>query len=52
MNRIISFLFSVIIVIPLYSQTIKINEFMASNATTVSDPFGGFDDWIELWWVL
>ena len=31
----------------LFSQ-IAINEFMASNDTTISDPEGEFDDWIEL----
>ncbi|MCX7611021.1 MAG: lamin tail domain-containing protein [Ignavibacterium sp.] len=30
-----------------YSQTVVINEFMASN-TTIPDPAGQFDDWIEL----
>ena len=32
-----------------FSQTIKINEFMASNATTISDEFGEYNDWIELY---
>lgn len=27
---------------------IRINEFMASNNTTIADNFGEFDDWIEL----
>ncbi len=26
-----------------------INEFMASNATTIADPAGGFADWLELY---
>ncbi|MEQ8820742.1 MAG: CotH kinase family protein [Sumerlaeia bacterium] len=26
-----------------------VNEFMASNATTISDEFGEFDDWIEIY---
>ncbi|NIN36199.1 MAG: hypothetical protein GTO60_14315, partial [Gammaproteobacteria bacterium] len=26
-----------------------INEFMASNNDTVSDPQGQYDDWIEIW---
>lgn len=26
-----------------------INEFMASNTTTLADPAGGFDDWVELY---
>ncbi len=33
-----------------YSQTIKINEFMASNSTTILDPdYNGYGDWIELY---
>ena len=32
-----------------FSQTIKINEFMASNSTTIADEFGEYDDWIELY---
>ena len=31
----------------LFSQ-IAINEFMASNDSTISDPDGEFDDWVEL----
>ena len=31
----------------IYSQLV-INEFMASNDTTISDNFGEFDDWIEI----
>jgi len=30
------------------AQGVKINEFMASNATTIADPAGEYDDWIEL----
>ena len=30
------------------SQTISINEVMASNATTITDEDGDFEDWIEL----
>lgn len=30
-------------------QSLKINEFMAANASTASDSFGEFDDWIELY---
>lgn len=26
-----------------------INEFMASNQTTIADEYGQYDDWIELW---
>ena len=29
--------------------TIAINEFMASNQTTIADEFGEFDDWLELY---
>ena len=28
---------------------LRINEFMASNTRTAADPFGDFDDWIELY---
>jgi len=49
MNRIIIQLCAFLLSYSLYSQTIKINEFMASNATTISDSFGDFDDWIELY---
>lgn len=28
---------------------VVINEFMASNSQTISDPQGGYDDWIELY---
>ncbi|MGH1362663.1 MAG: CotH kinase family protein [Calditrichia bacterium] len=36
--------------IPLRSEQPKlfINEFMASNSTTIADPFGEFDDWVEI----
>ena len=39
------FLFSQI---DIYIERICINEFMASNDSTISDPDGEFDDWIEL----
>ncbi|MEA3479268.1 MAG: lamin tail domain-containing protein [Bacteroidota bacterium] len=33
-----------------FSQEIVINEFQASNATTIADPdFGAYPDWIELY---
>ncbi len=35
--------------IPLHSQTVRINEFMAVNSTTLADKDGGFSDWIELY---
>lgn len=31
------------------AEGIKINEFMASNATTIADPAGEYDDWVELY---
>jgi spore coat protein CotH len=31
------------------SDDIVINEFMADNATTITDPAGEYDDWIELY---
>lgn len=31
------------------SSPVLIHELMASNATTLADPQGHFDDWIELW---
>ncbi|MEN0003925.1 MAG: CotH kinase family protein [Bacteroidota bacterium] len=35
---------AVVNTLPLY-----INEFMSRNETTIADPFGEFDDWIELY---
>lgn len=32
-----------------FSQTIKINEFLASNSNIIADENGQFDDWIELY---
>ncbi len=34
---------------PLPPVTVRINEFMASNGSTVSDEDGDFEDWIELY---
>ncbi|TVR45132.1 MAG: hypothetical protein EA425_18505, partial [Puniceicoccaceae bacterium] len=34
---------------PLASHTIRINEVMASNATTIADEDGDYEDWIELY---
>ena len=31
-----------------YAQTLSINEFMASNVSTIADEDGDFEDWIEL----
>jgi len=31
------------------TMNLKINEFMASNSTTISDENGEFDDWIEIY---
>ena len=37
-------------IVSAFSQEIVINEFQASNASTVSDPdFGAYADWIELY---
>lgn len=33
----------------LYAQQLVINEFMASNASTLSDEDGDYEDWIELY---
>jgi hypothetical protein len=32
-----------------FTPQLKINEFMASNASTLRDEFGVFDDWIEIY---
>lgn len=34
---------------PIFSQTIFINEFLASNSGTLADEHGDFDDWVELY---
>lgn len=31
------------------SADLKINEFMADNETTITDPQGEYDDWVEIW---
>ena len=31
------------------SQPLFINEFMADNDTTIPDPQGDYDDWLEIW---
>jgi len=31
-----------------YAQTLSINEFMASNVSTIADEDGDFEDWIEI----
>ena len=33
----------------IFGQSIYINEFMASNSSTILDEFGGSDDWVELY---
>ena len=38
-----------IITPPPYESGLYINEFMASNATTIADENGDFDDWIEIY---
>lgn len=35
--------------LPIYSQHLKINEVMSSNATTIADEDGDYPDWIELY---
>ena len=34
---------------PLASGPLLINEFMASNSSTVSDEYGEYDDWVEIY---
>ncbi len=38
-----------IAVVPSQDPALYINEFMASNNTAITDEFGEFDDWIELY---
>lgn len=33
----------------LYSQSLRINELMSSNSSTIADSFGEYSDWIELY---
>ena len=47
MKILINILIIIITSQSIYSQLV-INEFMASNDTTISDNFGEFDDWIEI----
>ncbi len=35
--------------IGMQAQTLYINEFMASNQSTITDEFGEFDDWVEIY---
>lgn len=44
-------LFAFLFVPSVFGQTpvLKINEFLASNDTANTDPFGGHDDWIEIY---
>jgi hypothetical protein len=35
--------------VPVFSQSLTINELMASNATTIADEDGDFEDWIEIY---
>lgn len=46
---VISFFITMLLQINIFAQNILINEFMASNATTLTDEFGSFDDWVELY---
>lgn len=34
---------------PLANGPLKINEFMASNSASISDQYGEFDDWVEIY---
>ncbi len=34
---------------PLFSQSLFINEFLASNNATYDDEYGEFDDWVEIY---
>ena len=34
---------------PLACGPLRINEFMASNSTTISDEYGEYDDWVEIY---
>ncbi len=45
---ILFFLFLLLLQSTVWSQTIAINEVMASNAWTIADEDGDFEDWIEL----
>ena len=49
--RLSSIILSVLVftTFPVAAQTPLINEFMASNATTIADEDGDFSDWIELY---
>ena len=42
-------IFLLLLIDETYSQELAINEIMASNATTIADEDGDFEDWIELY---
>lgn len=44
-----AFFFLFLLAVPSYSQSLAINEFMASNGGTLADEDGDFEDWIELY---
>ena len=48
---VVFWIFSLFLLFPFFakSQNILINEFMASNATTIADGNGDYDDWVELY---
>jgi len=50
MKKVLLLLFAVFLVVftTLNAQTIVINEFMADNSATITDPSGSYDDWIEV----
>jgi len=47
-NRFVVFMFLCVVTQNTHAQ-VKINEIMASNESTVADPQGEYDDWIELY---
>ena len=46
-KRILLFAFLIISSLSLHAQDLYINEFMASNASTIADENGEFDDWVD-----
>ncbi len=52
MPHVLKYLFLVFVVLTtqaVSAQTVIINEVMASNATTIADEDGDYEDWIELY---
>ena len=48
-KRILLFAFLIISSLSLHAQDLYINEFMASNGSTIADENGEFDDWVEVY---